>query len=83
MVYECTLQARSVKSRFLRTHNSPTYRYEKAILYPRNQSNGSKICTRPGQLSGKQSMSQNFCICSGSFIAIYSCEGEEILFADF
>ena len=84
MVYEYTLQARSVKSRFLQTHKSSTCRYEKAILYPRNQSNGSTICTRQGQMSGKQSVSQNFCICSGpSFIAKYSCEREEKLFADF
>ena len=62
MVCECTLQARSVKSRFLRTHKSSTYRYENAILYPRNQSNGSEISTRPGQMSGKQSVSQNFYI---------------------
>ena len=52
VVYECTLQARSVKSRFLRTHKSSIYRYDKAILYPRNQSNGPKICTQPGQMSG-------------------------------
>ena len=32
VVYVCTLQARSVKSRFLRTHKSSTYRSEKAIL---------------------------------------------------
>ena len=64
MVYQCTLQVRSVKSRFLRTYNSSTYRYEKAILYPRKQSNCSKLCTRQGQMPGKQSMSQNFCICS-------------------
>ena len=84
MVYECTLQARSVKSRLLRTHKSSTYRYEKAMLYPRNQSNGSKIDTRPGQMSGKQTVSQNFCICSGpSFIAKYSYKMEEKLFSNF
>ena len=43
VVYECTLQARSVKSRFLRTHKSSRYRSEKAIY-------GSKICTRTGQI---------------------------------
>ena len=32
VVYECTLQARSVKSRFLRTHKSSRYRSKKAIL---------------------------------------------------
>ena len=84
MVYECTLQVRSVKSRFLRTYNSPTYNYEKAILYPRNQLNGSRICTGPGQMSGKQSVCQNFSICSGpSFIAKYNYGREEKLFADF
>ena len=40
-------------------------RYEKAIMYPRNQSNGSKICTRPGQRLGKQSVFQNIFIFSG------------------
>ena len=74
MVYECILQVRSAKSRFLRTRNSSTCRYEKAIMYPRNHSNGSKICTRPGQTLGKQSVSQNFFIFSGpSFIPKYSC----------
>ena len=78
VVYEYTLQVQSVKSHFLRTYNSSTYRYEKAISYPRNQPNGSKICTRPGQMSGKRSMCQKFCICSGlSFIAKYSYEREE------
>ena len=84
MVYECTLQVRSVKSRFLGTYNSSTCRYEKAIFYPRNQSNGSKLCTRPGQMLGKKRVSQNLCICSGpSFIAKYSYEREEKLFANF
>ena len=81
-----TQWVRSVKSHFLRTYNSSTYRYEKPISYPRNQSNGSEICTRlsKGQMSGKQSFSRNFCICSGpSFIAKYSYEREEKLFANF
>ena len=57
---------------FLRTQKSSTYTFEKAILYPRNQSLkiGSKHCTWPGHVSGKQRVSQHFCICSSpSFIA--------------
>ena len=43
-----------------------------------------KTFTRPGQMAGKQSVSQNFCFFPGpSFIAKYSCEREEKLFANF
>ena len=58
--------------------------FDKAILYPRNQLNGSKICTRPREMLGKQRVSQNVCFCSGpSFLAKYSYEKEEKLFANF
>ena len=83
MTLMCTLQVRSVKSRFFRTHKSTRYRYEKAILYPRNLSNGSKFCTLPEQAWGKQSVSKNLGMSSGpSFIAKYNCGRAEKLFAN-
>ena len=74
MVPLCTLPVSLGKIHFLRTHKSTRYRYEKAILYRLSQSNGSKICTWPGQTWSLESVSQIFRLCPAlSFIAKYNC----------
>ena len=46
----------------------------KSYFVPLNQSNGSNICTRPGQTLSLQRVFQIFCMCSGrSFIVKYNC----------
>ena len=84
MVQLCTLLVPYGKSIFLRTHKSMRYRYEKAILYPLTQSNGSKICTWPGQTWSLESVSQIFSMYPGpSFIAKYNCGRAEKSFSNF
>ena len=67
VVYVCTLQARSVKSRFLRT---PLDTGPKKLFWLKNlHTDRTDSC--------KQNVSQNFCICSSpSFIAKYSYKRE-------
>ena len=76
-----TFKVASVKGPFFGTYKSTRCRYEKAILYPRNQSNGSTSCTPPEQDSGKQNLSQNLGMSSGPpFIAQYNCgKGREVI----
>ena len=80
----CTLRLQNRKKHFLRTHKSTRYRYEKAILYPLSQSNGSKICTWPGQTWGLESVSQILCMCPGPpFIDECYCGRAEKSLANF
>ena len=84
VILVCTLPCLFVICLFLRTDKSTRYRYEKAILYPLSQSNGSKICTWPGQIWGLESVSQILCMCPGpSFIDEYNCGRAEKSFANF
>ena len=79
-----TFQCLIVKSVLLRTHKSTRYRYEKAMLYPLGQSNGSKICIWPGEAWSLERMSQSFCMRPGpSFIAKCNCGMGEKSFANF
>ena len=84
MVPLCTLPVPLRKIHFSQDSQIHEVQVQKAILYPLTQSNGSKICTWPGQTWSLENVSQIFCMCSGpSFIAKYNCGRAEKSLANF
>ena len=69
-----TCELPSVKIYFQMTEKSTRCWYGKGILYLLEESNDSKLCTRPEQTSRVQEVCQCLFMCSGqSFIAKYNC----------
>ena len=80
MVYECTLQVRSENPVFSGLTNPLHAGTKKLFCTQGTNRMALKFAHSQDRcrMSGKQSASQNFCICSGpSFIAKYSYEREE------